>query len=90
MNLSKAVHSAIHKSQDRIKYHQDICMDCVGLCRVYRQLRMKFCFLFEHVKDSCLFYEPILIITNHKSLFMSSEGGHKESLPVLFDSLEFS
>lgn len=56
------------------------------------QLRIKFYSLFGQVKDTYVsFFKLILLITNSitMSLFWPCEGWHEESLPVLFDSLEY-
>lgn len=42
------------------------------------------------MKNICLFYGLSVLLTNYiKFSFISCEGWHKESLPVLFESLQF-
>lgn len=78
-NLGKVGHSVVFEPHNQ---NEDICMDCAGCTD---QLRLKFCSLFEPVKDRCL-YELILLITicSASSSLMPCEGWHCDSFPVLF------
>ena len=62
MNLAKAVYFAIYKSQDKFKYHQDICMDCANLCKVHRVVKDK-------NSAPCLSIFSVVIITSSRCDF---------------------